>query len=80
MARIEIEIEDYLGEVDTHYLIQELKHRKDLSVKDIKSLDPKLIAIPDFKTSSEILRYIKLILGLREWHDKKRIIQEIESL
>lgn len=85
MARIDIEIEDYLDEVRTEYLFHEIKKRKDF--KDFKDfikeyIDeemPKYI-IPEFKTSIEILDFIKLVLGLKKWHDKKRIINEIESL
>lgn len=77
MARIDVEIEDYLDEVDTKYLVQELKKRKDFKSID---LDLRDIEIPIFKTPEQLLKFIKLVLGLREWHDKKRIISEIESL
>jgi hypothetical protein len=77
MARIDIEIEDYLDEVDTKYLVQELQKRKDI---DLSLFDLNNIDIPKFKTPEQLLSYLKRLLGLREWHDKKRIIQEIESL
>lgn len=77
MARIDIEIEDYLDEVDTKYLVQELEKRKDYKVTE---LDLRNLDIPQFKTPELLLSYLKRILHLREWHDKKRIIQEIESL
>jgi hypothetical protein len=77
MARIDIEIEDYLDEVATKYLIQELKKRADFKPSDIDLTD---IEIPKFKTSDQLLKFIKQLLGLREWHDKKRIIKEIEDL
>jgi hypothetical protein len=85
MARIDVEIEDYLDEVNTRYLVEELLKRRNLSEKDILELKQMKIgisemAIPDFKTSEQLLNHIKIILGLRPWHDKKRIIQEIESL
>jgi hypothetical protein len=82
MARIDIEIEDYLDEVRTEYLFKEIKKRKDFKdfIKEyIDEEMPKYI-IPEFKTSIEILDFIKLVLGLKKWHDKKRIINEIESL
>lgn len=77
MARIDIEIEDYLDEVDTRYLVQELQKRKDLKNYKIK-LDQ--FDLPDFKNSNEIFEYIKKVLGLREWHDKDRVIAEIREL
>jgi hypothetical protein len=77
MARIDIEIEEYLDEVDTKYLIQELQKRKDLINF---RLDIDLFQIPEFKNSDQLLKYIKKLLGLREWHDKDRIISEIKEL
>ena len=77
MARIDVEIEDYLDEVNTKYLVQELKRRKDL--KDYK-LDIDQFEVPSFETPDALLKFLKRILGLREWHDKKRIISEIEQL
>lgn len=78
MARIDIEIEDYLYEVDTKYLVNELRKRKD-GINQL-GLDPEEIEIPKFKTPDHKLRFIKLILGLRQWHDKERVISEIQSL
>jgi len=75
MARIDVEIEDYLGEIDTKYLVQELRKRKDVKGIQLDNID-----IPVFETDDQLLKYLKKILGLREWHDKKRIIQEIENL
>lgn len=77
MALIDIEIEDYLDEVDTKYLVQELQKRKDRKEYKIK-LD--LDDLPDFKNSNEIFKYIRRVLGLREWHDKERVIDEIRNL
>lgn len=77
MALIDIEIEDYLDEVDTRYLVQELQKRKDLKNYKIK-LDQ--FDLPDFKNSNDIFEYIKKVLGLREWHDKDRVIAEIREL
>lgn len=77
MARIDVDIEEYLDEVDTKYLVQELKKRKDWASYKI---DLDNIEIPKFKDSIQLLKYLKLILGLRTWHDKKRIISEIENL
>jgi hypothetical protein len=77
MARIDIEIEDYLDEVATKYLVQELKKRADFKPAD---LDLTTIEIPKFKTSEQLLKFIKQLLGLREWHTKERIISEINNL
>jgi hypothetical protein len=77
MARIDVEIEDYLDEVSTRYLVQELRRRHDF--KDYK-FDIDQFEIPSFETPDALLKFLKRILGLREWHDKKRIIFEIEQL
>ena len=77
MARIDIEIEDYLDEVDTKYLVRELQKRKDL--KDFK-IDLGEVDLPEFRNTDEVLKYIKRVLHLRQWHDKKRVIYEIENL
>ncbi len=76
MARIDIEIEDYLDEVDTKYLVQELLKRKD---RNKYKLDMD-IDLPTFRDSNELLKHIKRLLGLREWHDKNRVITEIKDL
>lgn len=76
MARIDIEIEEYLDEVDTKYLVQELEKRHDL--KDYKiNLD---YEIPEFKDGTQLLKYIKKLLGLREFYDIERVISEIREL
>ena len=77
MARIDVEIEEYLDEVDTKYLVQELKKRKNFKISE---LDLDNMDIPEFKTPELLLAYLKRILHLRQWHDKQRIIQEIEAL
>lgn len=85
MAQIDIEIEDYLDEVRTEYLVKEIARRKD-AVEEIKKHKHLIIpgldefAIPDFKTPEQMLKYLKLVLHLKPWHDKKRIIQEINEL
>lgn len=76
MARIDIEIEDYLDEVDSKYLIQELQKRKDVKIP----FDLSYFELPQFKNSEQVLSFIKKVLHLREWHDKERIINEIKEL
>jgi|GEM_PF-5109930 len=85
MARIEVEIEDYLDEVDTKYLVRELLQRNDYEKVLIEenrktALSINDIILPEFKTSDQILVYIKRLLGLKPWHDKDRIISEINNL
>ncbi len=82
MARIDIEIEDYLDEVDTRYLLEELMKRKDFSPDKLKGLglDLNEIARPNFKTTESVLDYLKFVLRLKPWHGKKEILAEIESL
>jgi hypothetical protein len=77
MARIDIEIEDYLDEVATKYLVKELEKRHDL--KDYK-IDLYSIETPEFKNGTQLLSYIKKLLGLREFHDMERVISEIKLL
>ncbi len=76
MATIEFEIEDYLDEVSTEYLVQELNKRRDRNNYEI-DIDRK---IPVFKDSEQLLNYIKQLLELRPWHDKNRIISELKEL
>lgn len=76
MITIDIEVEDYLDKVETKYLVQELLKRKDLKKYNLNDDN----YIPKFKTSDELLRYLKKLLCLREWHDKDRIIAEIKAL
>lgn len=78
MALIDIEIEDYLDEVDTKYLVQELLKRKNRKKYKSNPLDD--LDIPNFNNPEQLLTYIKRLLKLRQWHDKKRIIAEIEQL
>jgi hypothetical protein len=82
MARIDIEIEDYLDEVRTEYLFKELERRKDFPdfIKQyVQETTPKYI-IPDFNLPEQVLDFIKITLRLKPWHDKARIIKEIEAL
>jgi len=74
MARIEVEIEDYLDEIDDKYLIKELKKRK---YNVVLSEYPEY---PKFDTPDELLTYIKGLLGLKPWHGKEQIIKEISEL
>ena len=85
MARIEVEIEDYLDEVDTKYLVRELLQRNDYEkvlIEENRKTELSIndIILPEFKTSDQILVYIKRLLGLKPWHDKDRIISEINNL
>ena len=81
MARIDIEIEDYLYEVDTKYLVKELAKRRDLKdhKAELKNI-PQDWDLPEFKTQEELLNYIKRVLHLKPWHGKDRIIKEIQEL
>lgn len=79
MARIDVEIEDYLDEVDTKYLVRELEKRRD--IKEFIDTNTLVnIELPEFRNRQELLKYIKKLLGLRLWHDKQRVISEIEDL
>ena len=64
---IDIDIEDYLDEISTEVLLDELKRRG----KEIK-------AIYEFKSDTKKMNYIKAIFGLREIHTKERLLEEIK--
>lgn len=83
---IDIDIEDYINEISTHSLISELASRKNvvtdfrrIGIDILKEIDDDEI-IADLKERYDTLSLIKKVLDIRSWHDKKRIIQEIESL
>lgn len=83
MATIDLDIEEYLDEVRTVYLFKELKKRKDFKnyiEEYIAETTTDKLPVPEFDSSDEMLKYIKALLHLRPWHDKNRIIQEINSL
>ena len=48
------------------------------TIKEIDLLDD--IDLPEFKTTNEILQYIKRVLQLRPWHSKEVVISEIKNL
>jgi hypothetical protein len=86
MARIDIDIEDYLDEVSTRDLLSELKIRKNF-ISEVKTLGIDILKeIPDDDLIAYLIdnyskeKLIKKILCLREWHDKERIIEEIRLL
>jgi hypothetical protein len=72
MARIsiEVDIEDYINEIESNDLIKELKKRG----KSIPS------DVPIFSTREKHLRYIKWVLGLQPYHDNERVLAEIKEL
>lgn len=85
MARIDIDIEDYLDEVSTSDLMSELLSRKNI----MSQLKGKGVDVLDALSEDDIINYlkdhfsaeaiIKKVLNIRPWHDKKRIIEEIDK-
>ena len=75
MAKVNVFIEDWvdidLNEIDTDDLMEELKSRDDVEEIEL---------IPKFKEPQGQLAFIKETLGLKNWHDKERVLQEIELL
>ena len=65
----DVDLVDYIDELSDFELIDEFKRRSIIwpYTTDIISDDDKLSMIYN-------------ILGLKSWHDKKRVIQEIENL
>ncbi|MFW9597560.1 MAG: hypothetical protein ACMV0Y_06365 [Paludibacter sp.] len=83
MASVDIDIEDYLDEVDTDTLIEELKTRKDLPKEwhDLKKLDDS----NDILTYNEHSRTPKRdlileILGLNEFALIEEAIESLKQL
>ncbi len=70
---IEVDTDDILMDVDTDDLISELKLR---NVKCIRGNYKKM----ELSQKDSQISVIRQVLGLREWHDKNRIIQEIINL
>ena len=70
MARIDVDIEDYLGEVDTDKLVDELKTRKKFRNFNFDK--------PNVK--GDKLSELKELLGLRPYATKDEIIREINEL
>ena len=82
---VDVEIEDYLDEVESKSLIKELERRgfkvpqkEGEIVKDIYGNVH--YNFPEFKSPEQLLGFIKEALGLKSWHDKKRLFSEIDNL
>ena len=73
MARIDVEIEDYLDEVESKYLVEELSRRKGFEFLKTK------IEKEEFRLHSKI-KQIQDILGLQPFTNKEDIINEIKEL
>ena len=64
---IDVDIDEVFSQIDTDDLKAELEERAECLMSDIETQDEKLA-------------FIKELLGLKKWHDKERLLQEIESL
>jgi hypothetical protein len=55
---------------------------EELSDNDLKDelLDRKANLDYHFEDSKELLQHLKRCLGLQDWHDKERVIKEINDL
>jgi hypothetical protein len=67
---VNVDVDVDLSEIDTEDLKSELISR------NVNIDDPK----PEFKSSLDVLRYLKHILGLQNYHSTERLIQEINNL
>lgn len=87
---VNIDVDVDMSDIDTDDLIEELESRHenflsevsdDTLLKEIKTrhLNPDDIEF-NFYTPKQILNHFKKRLGLREYHDKERIIKEIQDL
>lgn len=70
---ISVDVDIELSIIDDDDLLEELNRRK-LS-HFINKMD-----MPDFKTKEDHLDYIKVMLGLKNYHSKERVLQEITEL
>jgi hypothetical protein len=79
---VDVDIEDYLDECESKYLIRELNKRGfNIPEKDpYKKRNKKRYIFPEFETPEEVISFLKEAVGLKQFHDKKRLINEIEAL
>ena len=82
MSRVDIDIEDYLDEVDTDTLIEELKTRKDLPKEwhDLKKLDSDEILTYNEYSRTPKRDLILKILGLNEFALIEEAIESLKQL
>ena len=78
---ISIETDVYidLGDIETRDLIEELKTRTNQDAKQLIN-EIENYGRESFSENKKLLNHIKKCLGLREFHTKERIIQEILEL
>jgi len=81
---VDVDIEDYLDEVESKYLVKELNQRgfnipEEIEVKK-DNYGKEIYSFPVFKTKEDLLRFVKEAIGLKPWHDKERVINEIKEL
>lgn len=76
-----LDVEDYLDEASERTLIAELNRRGyDLIEKKKVTKDKDEYILPEFKTREELKKFLYQAMGIREWHNKERLISEINEL
>lgn len=76
-----LDVEDYLDEASERTLIAELNRRGyDLIEKKKVTKDKDEYILPEFNTREELKKFIYQAMGIRQWHDKERLIAEINEL
>ncbi len=80
MARVDIDIEDYLDEVATNCLVEELRRRKGTkeAIDECDDIEEILWA-ENFQKKSTIDK-LREILQLKPWATKEEITKEINDL
>lgn len=73
--KIDIDIEDYLDEVETKHLQAELMRRKRTLAIDDDWTDLQPVTDP-----GELKQVLLHLLDLRAWHGKTRILQTIDEI
>jgi hypothetical protein len=84
-VEVDIDIEDYLDECESKYMVRELNKRgfkipekEGEVIKDLQGKEKYIF--PDFKSPEHLLLFIKEAIGLKPWHDQQRVIDEIKNL
>ncbi len=82
MVTLNVDVDVDMRDFDDDDLIEELESRDYFITKAKVSIRDKYgdFVYPELKNQMELLKFIKGVLGLRDWHTKERIISEINDL
>ena len=83
LIEVDIDLEDYLDEVKSRYLVKELNKRgykipekkEDVDVKEESEF-----TFRDFETAPDVIKFLKKFMGLQHYQDNERLLTEIKDL